>query len=85
MSHSKIPLEFYMGLQMQTRRMSILRGGRLTSVAEGSRERADFPILDEQFCVVTCVVTLASLPVSGAVDRCRSGTGEGQGTAPKAA
>jgi len=31
-------------------------------------------------CVVVCVVTLPSLPVSDAVWRCRSGTDEGQGT-----
>jgi hypothetical protein len=34
-----------------------------------------------RFCVVTCVLTLASLPVLGGVGRCRLGIGEGQGTA----
>jgi hypothetical protein len=38
-----------------------------------------------EFCVVTCVVTLASLPQSEGVGRCRSGTGEGRGTAGKLA
>jgi len=38
-----------------------------------------------EFCVVTCVVTLASLPVSRDFAPCRSGTGEGQGTAAKVA
>ena len=32
-----------------------------------------------KFCVVTCVVTPRSLPVSRGVGGCRSGTGEGQG------
>ena len=31
-----------------------------------------------EFCVVTCVITLRSLPASGAVGCCRSDTSEGQ-------
>ena len=36
-------------------------------------------------CVVSCVVTLASLPVLGCVEGCHSGIGERQRTATKAA
>ena len=51
----------------------------------GTRKRARRPILDKKICVATCVLTLASLPVSHAVGAGHSSTGEGQGKAAKAA
>ena len=58
------------------------------------RSRMDNPSLDDFYenipksvqrdsCVVSCVITLASLPASGVVGHCRSGTSEGQGTCGK--
>ena len=49
---------------------------------EETRERS---IVGPQLCVVVCVATLASLPVSHEFALYRSGTGEWQGTATKAA
>jgi hypothetical protein len=46
---------------MQIRPYSHLRKEVLDLGAEGSRECVRLPILDESFCVVVCVVTLASL------------------------
>jgi len=81
---SKNTSQIYRRLQMQTRPYTDLQGGCLTS-ARRVPLKCRFPILDEQFCVVDCVVTLPSLPVSGAVGCCHSGTGEGQVTAGKPA
>jgi hypothetical protein len=70
---------------MQTRPYTNLRRGVLAPFSGGPRERTSFQYWTSSFCVVTCVVTLASLPVSGAVGCCHSGTGEGQETAGKPA
>ena len=52
--------------------------GVLDLFDKGTHERCRVAILGELSCVMGCVVTLASLPVSRAVRRYRSGTGEGQ-------
>ena len=49
------------------------------------RQLADNRGVVTRFCVVSCVVTQASLPVSRKFAHCRSGTGEAQGTANKPA
>jgi hypothetical protein len=74
---SKNTTGIYAGSHMQTRPYTDLRRGCLTS-ARRVPLKCRFPILDEQFCVVTCVVTLASLPVSGEFAPCRSGIDKGQ-------
>jgi hypothetical protein len=62
-----------------------LKSLRIPAVAKGVRRNTPHPLdptlraADHGICVVVCVVTLASLPVSKEFGRCRSGTGKGQG------
>ena len=53
--------------------------------AWGGRKRMLTARQPTTVCVVSCVVTLASLPVLGCVEGCHSGIGERQRTAAKAA
>jgi|SRR6516162_491219 len=54
------------------------RRGGLGLAGGGAREK-----LGPKFCVVDCVVTLASLPVSRQFTPCRSSTDDGQRTCTK--
>lgn len=53
--------------------------------AWGARKRMLTARQPRTVCVVSCVITLASLPVLGCVEGCHSGIGERQRTATKAA
>jgi len=62
------------------RRWARLPAGQLGSATSGVMAKVLCVVTPRrEICVVTCVVTLPSLPLSEGFTPCRSGTGEGQG------
>ena len=61
------------------------KAGGVCGGAWGGRKRMLTARQLTTVCVVSCVVTLASLPVLGCVEGCHSEIGERQRTAAKAA